>query len=229
MTPSQAALYLSPPGWISVVFAVGVFGGLVGSIGLALRRPATPTVLLPAEPEARGLLALMLYCESRRTARRGPDGSFVSLNSQDARLWSRDMIIEAEGELTTASRAGVFGRFQCEAAIQSVHVQRPLTGRTNHDALATLYRLLAAHCPSVGVLVGQAAAMVEAGEHDRAMTVLQRLVDADVSGYQPYWVTLATARAAAGDRLSAERALHTAIGLTEDPAIRSFLAESLHS
>ena len=183
--------------------------------------------LLPAEPEARGLLALMLYCESRRAARRGPDGSFVPLNRQDARLWSRDMIIEAEGELTAASRAGVFGRFQCEAAIQSVHAQRPLTGRTNHDALATLYRLLATHCPSVGVLVGQAAAMVEAGEHAQAIAVLRRLVAAEVSSYQPYWVTLATALAAAGDMLSAEQALQTAIGLTEDPAVRSFLAESL--
>ena len=183
--------------------------------------------LLPAEPEARGLLALMLYCESRRAARRGPDGSFVPLNRQDARLWSRDMIIEAEGELTAASRAGVFGRFQCEAAIQSVHAQRPLTGRTNHDALATLYRLLATHCPSVGVLVGQAAAMVEAGEHAQAIAVLRRLVAAEVSSYQPYWVTLANALAAAGDMLSAEQALQTAIGLTEDPAVRSFLAESL--
>jgi len=176
---------------------------------------------------SRLLVALMLYCESRRAARRGPDGSFVPLNRQDARLWSRDMIIEAEGELTAASRAGVFGRFQCEAAIQSVHAQRPLTGRTNHDALATLYRLLATHCPSVGVLVGQAAAMVEAGEHAQAIAVLRRLVAAEVSSYQPYWVTLATALAAAGDMLSAEQALQTAIGLTEDPAIRSFLAESL--
>ncbi|MBC7994420.1 MAG: RNA polymerase subunit sigma-70 [Rhizobacter sp.] len=180
--------------------------------------------LLPAEPEPHGLLALMLYCESRRAARRAGDGSFVPLKLQDASLWSRHMIIEAEAELTTASRAGVFGRFQCEAAIQSVHAQRPITGRTHHEALATLYGLLAAHHPSIGVLVGQAAALVEAGEHDQALHVLERLVDADVSSYQPYWVTLAAARSALGDRLSAEQALRTAIGLTEDPAIRAFLA-----
>jgi RNA polymerase sigma-70 factor (ECF subfamily) len=180
--------------------------------------------LLPAEPEARGLLALMLHCEARRAARRGPDGSFVPLNRQDASLWSREMIIEAERELTTASRAGVFGRFQCEAAIQSVHAQRPITGRTHHDALATLYGLLVERCPSVGALVGQAAAMVEAGEPAQALAVLRRLVAGEVSSYQPYWVTLANALAAAGDGLSAEQALQTAIGLTEDPAIRSFLA-----
>jgi RNA polymerase sigma-70 factor (ECF subfamily) len=136
------------------------------------------------------------------------------------------MIVEAERELTVASAAGVFGRFQCEAAIQSVHAQRPVTGRTHHEALATLYGLLATRCPSVGVLVGQAAAMVEAGEHDRALTVLRRLVDADVRSYQPYWVTRAAALAAAGNRPLAAQALQTAIGLTEDPAIRAFLAAS---
>ena len=185
--------------------------------------------LLPAEPEARGLLALMLYCESRRAARRSPDGRFVPLDRQDARLWSREMIVEAENALVTASRAGVFGRFQCEAAIQSVHAQRPITGRTNHGALATLYGLLAAHCPNVGVLVGQAAAMVEAGQPAAALAVLQRLVDGEVRSYQPYWVTLAAARAASGERCAAEQALRTAIGLTEDAAVRAFLAASLRA
>ncbi len=183
--------------------------------------------LLPAEPEARGLLALMLYCESRRAARRIADGRFVPLKRQDSSRWSHDMIAEAEELLTIASRAGVFGRYQCEAAIQSVHVQRPLTGHPQHEALATLYQLLATRCPSVGVLVAQAAAMVEAGQPDQALGVLGRLVAAEVSSYQPYWVTLATARAAAGDRASAEQALQTAIGLTEDPAIRAFLTGSL--
>lgn len=183
--------------------------------------------MLPDEPEARGLLALMLYCESRRAARRDADGRFVPLKRQDASLWSRDMIIEAENQLTIAARAGVFGRFQCEAAIQSVHAQRPLTGRTHHEALATLYGLLATHCPSVGVLVAQAAARIEAGEPDQALRVLQRLVAAEVGSYQPYWVTLATALNATGDKRAAEQALQTAIGLTEDAAVRSYLATSL--
>lgn len=183
--------------------------------------------LLPSEPEARGLLALMLYCESRRAARRGADGSFIALKHQDTSLWSHDLIIEAESELTTASRMGVFGRYQCEAAIQSVHSQRPFTRRTNHEALATLYRLLAARCPGVGVLVAQAAAMVEAGAPGQALGVLQRLVPSDVSSYQPYWVTLASAQAAMGDDASARQALQTAIGLTEDPAVRAFLARTL--
>ena len=180
--------------------------------------------LLPAEPEARGLLALMLYCESRRAARRSADGSFVPLKEQDARLWSRHMIVEAENQLTIASRAQVFGRYQCEAAIQSVHSQRPITGHTNHQALAVLYGLLATRCPSVGVLVAQAAAMVEADEPAQALNVLQRLPTVEVSNYQPYWVTLAAALKACGEKTLAGHALQTALGLTEDTSIRSFLA-----
>ncbi len=179
--------------------------------------------LLPDEPEPRGLLALMLYCEARRPARRAADGSFVPLNSQDARLWRRDLIVEAEGHLTTAAQRGIFGRYQCEAAIQSVHVQSPITGRTNHEALATLYGLLARHSPSVGVLVAQAAAMVEAGDPKSALQALSRLAPADVGGYQPYWVTLARAEGLAGNHGSARKALDRAIGLTEDPAVRAYL------
>ncbi len=183
--------------------------------------------LLPGEPEARGLLALMLYCESRRAARRAADGAFVPLKHQDARLWSRDMIIEAEDQLTMASRAGVFGRYQCEAAIQSVHAQRPITGESNHAALATLYGLLAERCPSVGVLVAQAAARVDARDPQQALAVLGRLPEAEVRSYQPYWVTLAHALAACGDQPAARQAMQTAMGLTEDAAVRAFLSGSL--
>jgi RNA polymerase sigma-70 factor (ECF subfamily) len=179
--------------------------------------------LLPDEPEPRGLLALMLYCEARRPARRAADGSFVPLNRQDARLWRRDLIVEAEGRLTNAAQHGKFGRYQCEAAIQSVHIQSPITGRTNHEALATLYGLLARHSPSVGVLVAQAAAMVEAGNPTNALAVLSRLPPSDVTGYQPYWVTLARAESVAGRQGSALQALDRAIGLTEDPAVRAYL------
>jgi RNA polymerase sigma-70 factor (ECF subfamily) len=179
--------------------------------------------LLPAEPEPQGLLALMLHCEARRAARRGARGEFVPLKEQDVRLWSRDMIVEAEGHLVAASRAGRFGRFQCEAAIQSVHAQRAVTGRTHHPALLTLYRLLATHHPGVGVLVSQAAALTEAGEAQQALHVLARLPDETVRLYQPYWVTLATTLAATSSTAAAQAAWQRAIGLTEDAAIRTFL------
>jgi RNA polymerase sigma-70 factor (ECF subfamily) len=185
--------------------------------------------LLPNAPEARGLLSLMLFCESRRAARRGSDGRFIPLRRQDTNLWSRPMIGEAEGLLIAGSQAGTFGRYLCEAAIQSVHAARAITGQINHDALAALYALLASRSPSVGVLVGQAAAMVDAGEHKKARAVLGRLVASEILSYQPYWVTLANALAGSGETGAANQALQTAMGLTEDVATRSFLAQSLGS
>lgn len=86
--------------------------------------------LLPDEPEAHGLLALMLHCEARRGARRDADGAYVPLARQDVSRWSRALIDDAERSLTLASRAGKPGSFQLEAAIQSVHAHRAASGRT---------------------------------------------------------------------------------------------------
>ncbi len=181
--------------------------------------------LLPDEPEPKGLLALMLYCESRRNARREAGGQFVPLSEQDHSKWSRDMIIEAEQLLTLASRAATFGRFQCEAAIQSVHVQRAITGVTNYAALITLYDLLVAHCPTVGNQVSRAAMLLEAGKADLACKALDSLPRAQTISYQPYWVTRGFVEKARGDPANAKAAFEIAIGLTEDKAIRKFLAD----
>lgn len=179
--------------------------------------------LLPDEPEAKGPLALMLYCEARREARSDGEGRFIPLERQDARLWSRDLIIEAEALLIAASGFGRFGRYQCEAAIQSVHVQRPITGRTDHHALLTLYRLLAERHPSIGALLGYAAVLVEAGRAAEAMALLDALPADDIRTHQPYWVTLARTQDALGLPEAASASLETAIGLTGSEAVRAFL------
>ncbi len=185
--------------------------------------------LLPEEPEPKGLLALMLYCHARKDARRDDEGRFVPLSEQDSGQWSRGMIIEAEQLLTTASRAATFGRYQCEAAIQSVHVQRPITGATNHAALLTLYDLLVAQCPTVGNVVSRAAMLLEAGQAQSAREALETLPTAQTARYQPYWVTTAFVAKARGDGQAAANAFDTAIALTEDPAVRVFLAEKAAS
>jgi RNA polymerase sigma-70 factor (ECF subfamily) len=179
--------------------------------------------LAPKEPEPKGLLALMLYCESRRAARRDAAGRFVPLSRQDTALWSRDMIIEAEGLLTEASRHGRFGRFQCEAAIQSVHAQRGITGVTNHAALRTLYDLLLERAPSLGVIVGRAANLLESGEAEAALAALDEAPAALAEAYQPYWVVKARALQRLGR--PAEAALGIAISLTDDPSVSEFLAQ----
>lgn len=173
--------------------------------------------LMPSEPEPRGLLALMLYCEARRAARRR-EGVFVPLDQQDVRLWRRDLIIEAEGLLTAGARFGRFGRYLCEAAIQSVHVQRAVTGQTEYGALEVLYRMLQTHAPSIGAGVGLAAVTLETQGPARALAVLEALPADRVQTYQPYWVTRTRVLQALGQESAAS--LAQAIALTQDEGQR---------
>lgn len=207
-------------GWDDLPAGLGSTGGLAEE---ALFLGRLLVSLLPAEPEPQGLLALMLYCHARREARRDAQGRFVPLAAQDARLWQREMLIEAEGWLTAAARTGRFGRYPCEAAIQSVHIQRPITGQTNHGALLTLYGLLLAHAPSLGAAVGRAATLLDAGRPAEALAQLQALQDALAEGYQPYWVVRARTLAALGEHEAGAAALQRALTLTQDPAVRDYL------
>jgi RNA polymerase sigma-70 factor (ECF subfamily) len=180
---------------------------------------------LPEEPEPKGLLALMLYCGARREARRDADGRFVPLDQQDSRLWDRNMVIEAERLLTGAAQSGRFGRFQCEAAIQSVHIQRPITGRLNLDALRVLYDLLVTLTGSLGAQIGQAVVLAETGDHVSAAMVLDALPQDRVVGHQPWWVARARVAALAGNLAAQKDALRRAIELTEDAGVQSFLTD----
>lgn len=208
-------------GWDALGEPDGLTDGL-GAEALFLGRLIVS--LLPGEPEAHGLLALMLYCEARKAARRDASGGFVPLRQQDARLWDAAMIIEAERHLQTAAGFQRFGRFQCEAAIQSVHVQRPITGHTNYGALATLYGMLLALAPSAGATVGYAAVLLETGDPQRSLTVLDGLSEQDASRYQPYWAVRAAALHAAGRPAEAAVARERALSLTSDAAVAAFLA-----
>lgn len=179
--------------------------------------------LLPDAPEARGLLSLLLHCEARREARRGLDGAYVPLTEQEPSRWSREQIIEAERELAHAARFAVAGRFQFEAAIQSAHIQRAITGRTDWDTIAMLYDLLVQVSPSVGALVGRAAAHGEANGPHAGLALLAELPAETIAGYQPYWATLAHLLAGAGDIGSAREAYARAAGLCDDAGVRAFL------
>src|SRR6202171_1852373 len=91
--------------------------------------------LLPDEAEVRGLLALVLHCEARRLARRGPDGRYVPLSEQDSQQWSLPLMQEAERHLAEASGGHHAARFQLEGALQSVHAERARSGRTEWAAI----------------------------------------------------------------------------------------------
>jgi RNA polymerase sigma-70 factor (ECF subfamily) len=179
---------------------------------------------LPEEPEARGLLALVLHCEARRAARRAPDGRYVPLSEQDPAHWVGAMADEAERELTAAARQGRLGRFQLEAAIQSVHADRVRTGVIDWAAIATFYGHLVRLAPTLGARVGLAAAVAEAEGPGAGLALLDGIDPTAVAGYQPYWAVRAHLAERAG-RPEARAAFDRAIELAEDVAVRRFLQD----
>ncbi len=181
--------------------------------------------LLPEEAEVRGLLALMLYCEARRASRRGPDGRYVPLSKQDTKQWSLPLIEEAERHLAEAFRQGRSGRFQLEAAIQSVHAERAPSGRIDWAAIAIFYEQLIRISPTLGTRTGYAAAIAETNGPEAGLAVLDAIALDDVSGYQPYWAVRAHLLQRLGKTPEALDAYNRAIGLAEDPAVREFLLQ----
>ena len=181
--------------------------------------------LMPQQTEVHGLLALMLHCEARRAARRGPDGRYVPLSEQDCQTWSRPLIEEAERHLKEASTRGRTGRFQLEAAIQSVHAERARSGEIQWNAIMMFYEQLIRISPTLGTRTGYAAAVAEARGAEPGMAALDAIDADDVSAYQPYWAVRAHLLRRLGKTPEALDAFDRAIGLTEDPAVRQFLLE----
>jgi predicted RNA polymerase sigma factor len=181
--------------------------------------------LMPEQAEVHGLLALMLHCEARRAERRGPDGQFVPLSEQDAQQWSRPLIEEAERRLAEASKRGRIGRFQLEAAIQSIHAERARSGRTEWAAIILFYEQLIRISPTLGTRTGYAAAVAEAKGAGAGLATLDTIDPDDISTYQPYWAVRAHLLRRLGKAPEAFDAFDRAIGLTEDPAVRQFLLQ----
>jgi len=181
--------------------------------------------LMPGEAEAQGLLALTLHCEARRPARRGPDGRYIPLSEQDPNRWSVPLIEEAERHLSEASTQGRSGRFQVEAAIQSVHAERARTGRTDWTAIALFYERLIRISPALGTQAGYAAAVAEAKGPEAGLAVLESIDRDAVADYQPYWAVRAHLLQRLGKTREAADAYDRAIGLAEDPALREFLLQ----
>jgi RNA polymerase sigma-70 factor (ECF subfamily) len=180
--------------------------------------------LLPAEPEALGLLALMLHAEARRGARRSADNEYVPLAEQDAALWDAQMIDEAEAILLRASALGAIGRYQLEAALQSAHVYRRRTGNANWEAVVQLYDALLALSGSPVVAINRSLALAEIHGATTALEALQLVAaDARLIEYQPYWAARAELLAKTGAHDEACEAYEIAIGLERDPAVRRFL------
>ena len=180
--------------------------------------------LLPQEPEALGLLALVLYAESRRKARRSLAGEFIPLDRQDPALWNTHQIDEAESVLHRAGKLGSIGRFQLEAALQSAHADRCRTGRPNWPFVIQLYDALFAFAESPVVAINRAVAISQLQGPDAGLAAMPSLdTDSRLAQYQPYWAARAELLARSGAFAQASYTYEIAIGLERDDAVRRFL------
>ena len=188
------------------------------------------TEMLPQEPEALGLLALMLHAESRRRARRGEQGEYVPLAEQDPELWDGEMIREAEALLVRASALGAIGRYQLEGALQSAHAERQRTGHANWAEVVALYDALLALSGSPVVAMNRAVAMANAQGAGAGLKAMDEIAkDLRVEQYQPYWAARAELLGQTGALEEAHEAYEMAIGLERDPAVRRFLQQRQRS
>jgi len=186
--------------------------------------------LLPDEPEAKGMLALMLYAEARRPARRSAAGAYVPLEEQDTSLWDDSLIAHAEQLLRDANLGGPTGRYQIEAAIQSAHTARRLGGLNNWPVIVQLYDHLLVLTRSPVVVLNRAVARAEVDGPDAALADLAPIADDKrMLSYQPYWAARGHLLARADRPTEAAEAFTVAIGLTTDEAVRTYLQSKLEA
>ena len=179
--------------------------------------------LMPDEPEAQGLLALLLLLHARSAARVTADGSLVRLAEQDRRLWDRDLIAEGQAIVRACVQRGRPGPYQIQAAINAVHSVAPSFDSTDWHAILTLYDQLYALTPTPVVALNRAVALAEVRGPAAGLTAVD---DLRSSGLDSYYLFHAT-RAALLRRLrrdeEAAAAYATARALTTNPVEQAFL------
>ncbi len=181
------------------------------------------------EPEALGLLALMLHTEARREARRSWDGDFIPLSEQDPSRWDSNLIDAAENLLRRASESRSIGRYQLEASLQSAHAHRRRANIDNWNDIANLYSALFELTHSPVVAINRALAVAETqGAHAGLTALPDAGTEPRLHQYPPYWTARAALLAKIGHRDESAHAYDVAIGLESDPAIRKFLQRAKH-
>ena len=191
----------------------------------AIRLARLLAVLMPDEPEALGLLALLLFQDSRRTTRTAPDGGLVLLEDQDRSQWDAARIEEGTRVLERAVRLGRPGPYQLQAAIAALHAEAPDAGSTDWAQIAVLYTELGRVQPSPVVELNRAVAVAMAAGPEQGLA----LVDG-IEGLERYHLLHAT-RADLLRRLDrpaeAADAYRRALELATNPVEREFLERRL--
>jgi RNA polymerase sigma-70 factor, ECF subfamily len=186
----------------------------------AVRLARVLAELMPDEPEALGLLGLLLLLEARRPARTGPDGELVLLGDQDRSRWNRALLDEGRELVRRCLRREAPGPYQLQAAINAVHSDAARAEDTDWGQILTLYDHLLVLHPTPVVALNRAVALAEVEGPAAALEAVQSL---ELSGYQPFHVVRAELLARLGRRDEADAAYARALELTANAVERAHL------
>jgi RNA polymerase sigma-70 factor (ECF subfamily) len=192
----------------------------------AIRLGRTLTALMPDEPEATGLLALMLLQDSRRAARTSPDGDLVRLADQDRGLWDRDLIAEGQELVRRCLRRGAPGPYQIQAAINAVHSDAATADATDWDQILALYDQLMTVAPIPVVALNRAVAVAEVEGPQAALALVEGL---DLGAYYLFHAIRADLLRRLGRAPEAAKAYEEALALTDNSTERAFLERAMRS
>jgi len=220
LTPVLAVVYL--------IFNEG-YAATVGSLlrldlcAEAIRLARVLADLMPDEPEAQGLLALLLLLHSRSAARLTADGSLIRLGEQDRRLWDRDLIAEGQAIVRACVQRGHPGPYQIQAAINAVHSVAPTFDSTDWHAILTLYDQLYARTPSPVVALNRAVALAEVRGPAAGLAAVDDLSSSGVDSYYLFHASRADLLRRLGRTTEAAAAYATARSLTANQVEQAFL------
>jgi RNA polymerase sigma-70 factor (ECF subfamily) len=192
----------------------------------AIRLGKLLATLMPGEPEAIGLVALLLFHDSRAAARYSPAGDVILLADQDRSRWDRAEITEAIGLLDRALRLGRPGPYQLQAAIAAMHAQAPAADETDWPRIAALYAELLAMAPSPVVALNHAVAVAMATTPSEGLALIDRI--GGLEGHHLLHAARADLLRRLGRTTEAAAAYRRAHELAVNPADRRFLARRLH-
>jgi len=218
---------------VYLVFNEGYSASSGGSLtrhdlsGEAIRLGRLLIELLP-EPEAMGLLALMLLHDSRRAARTLPTGDLILLENQDRSLWNRDQITEGVSLVARALSSGQVGPYTIQAAIAAAHAQAPSSATTDWTQIVSLYDLLVRAEPSPVVELNRAVAVAMRDNPLAGLTLIDTiLARGDLGNYHLIHAARADLCRRLGQTVEARASYEQALGLTQQEPERRFLKRRL--
>jgi len=189
----------------------------------AIRLARLLAELMPDEPEAQGLLALLLLVHARSAARVRADGSLVRLAEQDRQLWDRSLIAEGQAIVRACVQRGRPGPYQIQAAINAVHSVAPSIDSTDWHAILTLYDQLYALTPTPVVALNRAVALAEVRGPAAGLSAVDELRSSGLDGYYLLHASRANLLRRLGRTTEAAEAYATARSLTANPVEQAFL------